>query len=422
MSADAHIAPLHVVFCGKKYNDHRTLRHTERSGATTDWPVPSKARAGDRLAFYNADHEKAFVAKGIVETDAKHVGPRDFRSQVGSIRMLTVPVPRDAAIQLLPEWKGLRNTRNASTVHPLFSNQVWALLCKSSKADNIETGARADAMFGEKLYQKRARLALPLLVVLAEQGAKIYYQDLAKQLGISNPRVLNYVLGSVGQTLIELGQRWGKTIIPPIQCIVINKVTKLPGEGIGFFMDKVRYAELTLAEKRVVVCDIHQAIWAYPKWREVLGALSLKPVSPEFSSDAKDAPLGKGAGFGTSENNKLVEKAAVEFVTRHLQNKNYTVESREQERIGYDLDAKQVSKETLHIEVKGIAGAEVQFPITAGEMRRAKNDPAFHLYVVTNATSSQSKLHLFTGAEVQARFELVPLSFMASIKKHKGRI
>jgi len=51
---------------------------------------------------------------------------------------------------------------------------------------------------GEKLYQERARAALPLLVRQAQAGAPIFYSDLADELGMPNPRNLNYVLGSIG--------------------------------------------------------------------------------------------------------------------------------------------------------------------------------------------------------------------------------
>ena len=98
-----------------------------------------------------------------------------------------------------------------------------------------ETGQIANPIFGEKLYQQRARLALPLLVRQAEVRRTVYYSDLAGELDMPNPRNLNYVLGSIGQSLIDLSEAWGETI-PAIQCIVINKQTELPGEGIGWFL------------------------------------------------------------------------------------------------------------------------------------------------------------------------------------------
>jgi hypothetical protein len=97
-----------------------------------------------------------------------------------------------------------------------------------------ETAQIASPIAGDKLYQKRARLALPLLVRQAEVRKTIYYSDLAQELDMPNPRNLNYVLGSIGQTLIDLSKDWGENI-PALQCVVINKQTELPGEGIGWF-------------------------------------------------------------------------------------------------------------------------------------------------------------------------------------------
>ena len=94
---------------------------------------------------------------------------------------------------------------------------------------------------GDKLYQERARAALPLLVRQAQAGAPIFYSDLAEELGMPNPRNLNYVLGSIGQSMELLSKSW-KEKVPPIQCLVINKATGLPGEGIDA-QEKARHRE-----------------------------------------------------------------------------------------------------------------------------------------------------------------------------------
>ena len=60
------------------------------------------------------------------------------------------------------------------------------------------------------LYQRRAFSALPLLVRQAEAGQTIHYGQLARELGMPNPRNLNHVLGSIGTSLRNLGQLWGE--------------------------------------------------------------------------------------------------------------------------------------------------------------------------------------------------------------------
>ena len=54
---------------------------------------------------------------------------------------------------------------------------------------------------GDKLFQVRARSALPLLVRQAEVAQPVVYGDLAEELGIPNPRNFDYVLGAVGRTM-----------------------------------------------------------------------------------------------------------------------------------------------------------------------------------------------------------------------------
>ena len=61
-----------------------------------------------------------------------------------------------------------------------------------------ETAKKASHMQGDKPYQKYACAALPLLVRQAKARKPITYGSLAKELGMPNPRHLNYPLGSIG--------------------------------------------------------------------------------------------------------------------------------------------------------------------------------------------------------------------------------
>ncbi len=99
----------------------------------------------------------------------------------------------------------------------------------------METARIAKGIFGDKLYQLRARVALPILVRQATAQQKITYGDLAEEIGIPNARNLNYVLGSVGTALLELGRKWDEEV-PAIQCLVVNGATGLPGKGVDDFL------------------------------------------------------------------------------------------------------------------------------------------------------------------------------------------
>jgi hypothetical protein len=170
----------------------------------------------------------------------------------------------------------------------------------------MKTAKIVEPISGNKLYQQRARQTLPLLVRQAEAGVPIFYSSLAMELGMPNPRNLNYVLGSIGQTMERLSKAWNEKV-PPIQCLVISKTTGLPGEGIGWFLVKKEdYAALPLRQKRAIVDAELGHVYAFPRWREVLAALSLTPASPDFG--AVVAKASRGFGGGESEQHKALKE------------------------------------------------------------------------------------------------------------------
>lgn len=177
----------------------------------------------------------------------------------------------------------------------------------------MKTADIAEPIAGEKLYQERARAALPLLVRQAHAGEKIYYSDLAQELGMPNPRNLNFVLGSIGQTLELLSKQWNEKI-PPINALVVNKSGDLPGDGIGsFLVKKEDFSALPMRRKKEIVKAELQHIFLYPRWKEVLELLSLKPAPVDFSSRILAASQGFGGGEGE------LHKALKEYVAQHPQ-------------------------------------------------------------------------------------------------------
>ncbi|ATI64584.1 hypothetical protein [Edwardsiella tarda] len=169
----------------------------------------------------------------------------------------------------------------------------------------MSTAKFLEPISGDKAYQIRARRALPLLVRQAEACTPISYSDLAEELGMPNPRNLNYVLGSIGQSLECLSKVW-KDKVPSIQCIVINKNTGLPGEGIGWFLVKKEdFSRLPLRMKRDIVEAELQHIFSYPCWREVLKILELEPTTSDFTSLVKKGSI--ICGGGESEQHKALK-------------------------------------------------------------------------------------------------------------------
>ena len=160
----------------------------------------------------------------------------------------------------------------------------------------MDTAKIAAPISGDKLYQTRARMVLPILVRQAEAGTPIFYSALAEEVGIPNPRNLNYVLGSIGTTLENLSKA-RKQKVPPIQCLVVNKNTGLPGEGIGWFLVKKEdFSSLNRRQQRAIVEAELQHVFSFGRWHEVLSVLSLQPVESDFSAQIKKAAAFGGGG------------------------------------------------------------------------------------------------------------------------------
>ena len=87
---------------------------------------------------------------------------------------------------------------------------------------------------------------------------------MALELGMPNPRNLNFVLGSIGQTLQNLSLEWNEQV-PPIQSVVVNRNTGLPGAGIGWFLVKEQDYVGLPKEKQLSIVKAHlEHVFAYP--------------------------------------------------------------------------------------------------------------------------------------------------------------
>lgn len=174
----------------------------------------------------------------------------------------------------------------------------------------MATAKISDPISGDKLYQERARAALPILVRQAQVGSTIFYSDLAQELGMPNPRNLNYVLGSIGRTLEHLSAEW-KVKIPPIQALVVNKISGLPGEGIGWFLLKEEdFSRLSQSQKRSIVKAELNQVFTFPAWEKVLEKLGLASLKTDFKENIELAS--KMLRDGESDQHKNLKK----FVAR----------------------------------------------------------------------------------------------------------
>ncbi|MCC6899944.1 MAG: DUF3883 domain-containing protein [Polyangiaceae bacterium] len=140
-------------------------------------------------------------------------------------------------------------------------------------------------------------------------------------------------------------------------------------------------------------------------------------VVAEASPPTAPSPKG-GAGFGDAETNRQVELAAIAFVRVLYERNGWTVTSVERDRVGYDLNCRRKGTEE-HAEVKGVAGTEVAFMITTGELERAKHDPAYVVHVVTGALGPTPAHHRWRGREFLESFSVQATQFRARLNEKR---
>lgn len=138
------------------------------------------------------------------------------------------------------------------------------------------------------------------------------------------------------------------------------------------------------------------------------------------AGSARRPPRKGGAGFGSYEQNLQTERAAIRAATIWLRRHNWTVRSVERENLGYDLEALR-NGEVAHVEVKGVKGSGLAFPITQNEVRQADEDPAHWLCVVTDALHAKKRaLNWWTGDQLR-RFDLRPVGYVASPARARAK-
>lgn len=136
------------------------------------------------------------------------------------------------------------------------------------------------AFKGDALYQRRGRLALPILIRQAIAAQTLTYGELGAELDMPNPRNLNFVLGSVARALVDLSEDWGEQI-PRLTTLIVDKYTKLPSDGIVEFFDEPEsYLRAPSEQRRLLVDRLLSDVYLYSRWAEVLEHWNLVPSRP----------------------------------------------------------------------------------------------------------------------------------------------
>ncbi len=121
-----------------------------------------------------------------------------------------------------------------------------------------------------------------------------------------------------------------------------------------------------------------------------------------------------GAGFGDSETNRKVERAAVAAVTKKLEDEGWAVTSVEQAKLGFDLRCTR-GKARRFVEVKGIQGSKTGFFITAAEVRKWQDKASPSEVAVVTSALTKPAITIFRRGDVK-RFVLEHVLLRARLK------
>lgn len=216
----------------------------------------------------------------------------------------------------------------------------------------------------QKLYVQRARVVFPILVRQAQIGQTLFYSELANEVGMPNPRNLNYVLGAIGDAINTISDDWDEEI-PPIQCLVINKSKGLPGEGfLGFLSDTRGYLNANKSKRKSIIREVLSEVFMYENWEEVLSELSLEPITwiTEQTEEIVNRLRGKRYGSGgEGEEHKAFKEKIYE---------NPSLIDIKGQLIGKELEYEFLSKDRIDILFKGKKewiGVEVKSRISDSE-------------------------------------------------------
>jgi hypothetical protein len=133
------------------------------------------------------------------------------------------------------------------------------------------------------------------------------------------PLAYRYVAGTIGYALQETETEWQKPI-PPINALVVNEATGLPGKGVDSFLKAyLRQTEtktkLTPTQRESIVEEIHKDIYNYSDWDRLLSHYKLRrpPILHPEKKKRRKTPRYGWSNEGESQEHKDLKK----YVSTH---------------------------------------------------------------------------------------------------------
>jgi hypothetical protein len=182
---------------------------------------------------------------------------------------------------------------------------------------------------GSQWTDEMARYALPILLWAAKNHRTITYKQLAEELMLRTGEPIKRRMtlygrppGKVGVALIRLAEETGWEI-PPLNAIVVNAITGLPGDGATSFITRMlspdSCSNLTKNDSKALAGVALEAVRNYSDWDNVahaLGVQELPPVEVLQTSTPENAPIKrppyeKNGAYPESEKHKALKRWAV---------------------------------------------------------------------------------------------------------------
>jgi len=225
---------------------------------------------------------------------------------------------------------------------------------------------RISKLDGEIWTKRTARIGFPILVEYARERREITYSEwndeiVRRKLGPNgSPRVYGWPAGSIGDACEDYAKKTGVPV-PPINLIVVNKKTRIPGSGSDNYFRRycanrlgrnVNPRNLNPQEKRALIDIAKEEIFNFLSWGDVLAACGLAETKPPRLERKRRRPrkVGWSTGPESDEHKWLKQMIANNPTLVDLQSNEQGI----QEHPLWSGDRLDVyfKKETVGVEVK----------------------------------------------------------------------
>ncbi|MCA3077238.1 MAG: hypothetical protein ING71_00410 [Rhodocyclaceae bacterium] len=135
---------------------------------------------------------------------------------------------------------------------------------------------------GNKAASRMPQL-MCILMRQAQFGMPITYAAVGKELGCHH-RAVQSIAYYIGSTLNEVGKigGWKKTPPPPLQALIVNEKTGLPGSGFDGFMSIAYSNTKSMDKKKSILKAVYSELKNYPYWADLFDLLKIKLERKSF--------------------------------------------------------------------------------------------------------------------------------------------